>query len=406
MIMNLLTRAAKPTIHVEAYAPNLGVMASWQNALWGNWPGYESFPWQYATEDEALDLAVVGGFLDIMVSLINQMPLNGYRDPQGGTPEPLIPNPPVLDNPSPGGNRTFGDFVQEYVKDMLLHGNYVAVLGAPGRLGWPDVIYPVPWGQWSVITTPYIAYEIGGIRYSADDVFHCRRNSATGSIMGRGLMEMYPRLLANAVAAEVYAGRYFEGGAVPPAQITHPDPDLTQENAESLKAKWKLAVQARQAIVTPFGTDVKTFSGNAEEAQLAETRKANAQALAIAVGIPGALLGLDAPSLTYRNITDVFQQFITTTVMGYLSPLEQQFTLQTLPRGNKARFTTGNVLRPDLASRVTIAVQGLGGNVFNRDEARALVDLPPDPASDPEASSPAVDETDIPPSLAIVGGSQ
>jgi phage portal protein BeeE len=95
----------------------------------------------------------------------------------------------------------------------------------------------------------------------------------------------------------------------------------------------------------------------------------------MAIGIPGALLGLDSPSLTYRNITDVFQQFITTTVMAYLVPLEQQLSLQCLPRNQEARFFQANVLRPDMEARVKLANEAMGSGLFTRDEARAFFDL-------------------------------
>jgi phage portal protein BeeE len=93
------------------------------------------------------------------------------------------------------------------------------------------------------------------------------------------------------------------------------------------------------------------------------------------MGIPGALLGLDSPSLTYRNITDVFQQFITTTVMSYIVPLEQQLSAQALPSQSLARFQQANVLRPNLEARVTLATQCLQSGLFSRDEARMFFDL-------------------------------
>jgi len=93
------------------------------------------------------------------------------------------------------------------------------------------------------------------------------------------------------------------------------------------------------------------------------------------MGIPGALLGLDSPSLTYRNITDVFQQFITTTVMAYIVPFEQQLSLQCLPRTTEARFFQANVLRPDISARVDLATKTLQAGLFSVAEARSFFNL-------------------------------
>jgi HK97 family phage portal protein len=378
MIGRLLARAAPPKRQNNiGPAGALDGIPGWQNNTYGTWWPDDAYPWRYVTEEEAEGLAVVSGFMGILTSLVEQMPLVASKGV--GLPDEEWP---VLRNPVPGGNRVLSDFVTEYVRDMALHGNYLAVLGDPAWHGWPDVLYPVPWGQWSIQTGSdgwSYWYDIGGVQYAPTEVFHARRNCRTGQLMGRGFMELNRRLIATCVAAECFAAQYFDGGAVPPAQVTHPNPDLTQDQANDLKAKWRAAVRTREAVVTPIGTTVTPLTSDADKAQLTDSRRFNAQQLAMAVGIPGALLGLDSPSLTYRNITDVFSQFVTTTVMGYLAPLEQQLTLQCLPRGTTARFATSTILRPDLAQRVSIAVQGLTGGVFTADEARALLDLGPLP---------------------------
>jgi HK97 family phage portal protein len=154
--------------------------------------------------------------------------------------------------------------------------------------------------------------------------------------------------------------------------LKHPNPELTQLQADALKAKMKEVAQKREWAIAPGGTDLEVLDSNAEDAQLNETRKLNSQQLAMAMGIPGALLGLDAPSLTYRNITDVFQQFLTTTVMSYMVPLEQQLSSQCLPRTTQARFNQAAVLRPDMAARVDLAIN-YGSRSLTMEEARALL---------------------------------
>ena len=380
-VLSLLERALKPDTRPRYDHADLTGIPPWQNPLFANWPGWEnsSFPWHYVTEREALDLPVVGGFLSILTGIVLQMPLHAYQGSRN-IGDRCISDPLVLRNPTPGPGRTFAMWVEEYLREMVLHGNYVAVLGPTDSTGWPALMYPVPCYQWNIRTygdSPEYMYEINGDVYRPQDVFHVKVKSMVGDLVGKGLMELYPRLIASSVAAETWAAMYFEGGAVPPAQIEHPNPELTQPQADELKAKWRAAVKTREAVVTPQGTIIHALDSNAEDAQLSETRRMNDQQLAMALGIPGALLGLDAPSLTYRNIVDVYQQFITSTVMGYLIPLEQQLTLQCLPRTHQAYFGTTEVLRPDLAARMDIATSGLSAGLYTSDEARALVDLPP-----------------------------
>lgn len=369
-----LLRAARPrTTPAARPAPGISALAGWQNARFGTWDTWD--PLVSVTDDEALGLPVVAAFLDSVAALAVQMGLHAW---QGG--QPTGGDPPILRNPTPGPNRTLVDFIGEYVRALALRGNYVAVLGDDSWSGWPEVLYPVPAGQWAVEALPSgeVVYTIAGARYPARDVFHVARGCEPGELAGRGLLDSHRQLLASAVTAERWAAKYYLTGAAPPAVLRHPDPDLTQENADLLKTKYNQATRNREALVVPAGTEVDVVASDAEKAQLADTRRANDAKLAVACGIPGALLGLEGPSLTYRNITDVFQQFLTTTVVGtYLRPLEEQLSSSCLPRGTEARFATAAVLRPDLGARVTIAVQARTGGLITLNEGRAMLDLPP-----------------------------
>jgi HK97 family phage portal protein len=381
--MPLLKALKRPHVRVSraGYAQSLEPVAAWQHALrpevWESaWA--DPFPWHYVTEEEALDLPVVAGFMQITSSLLLQMPLHGYRR-MGTSPQTALEkDPPILVNPTPGEGRTFGDFITEYLQDMVLYGNYVSVLGPLNSQGWPELMVPIPVGQWQVVARGQEGdyyYLVNGAVYEKERIFHVMLNKSCSNLVGKGALQLYRRLIASSVAAERWAALYFEGGAVPPGVLEHPNPDLTTDQASLLKSKMKSVAMSREWAVVPQGTKLNVLDGNAEESQLNETRKMNAQQLAMAMGIPGALLGLDSPSLTYRNITDVFQQFITTTVMSYIVPLEQQLSTQCLPYNQEARFFQANVLRPDMAARVTLANEAMGSGLFTRDEARAFFDL-------------------------------
>lgn len=383
-LLNLLQRA-KPTVYHQGGSLSSGSMAAvaaWQEAMRpGSWATAigDGYPWHYVTEEEALGLPVVAGFMNITSSLLLQMPLHGYRKlPGQDQTEALDRDPPILVNPTPGPTRTFVDFITEYLHDMVLYGNYVAVLGPKNATGYPDMMVPIPVGQWSVLTDQASGthwYSINNTVFEPDQVFHVMMNKDSNDLVGKGALQMYRRLIASSVAAERWAALYFDGGAVPPGVVKHPNPELTQAQADGLKAKMKAVAMAREWAVVPGGTELETLDSNAEESQLNETRKLNSQQLAMAMGIPGALLGLDSPSLTYRNITDVFQQFITTTVMSYIVPLEQQLTAQALPLQTVARFQQANVLRPNLEARVDLAVKCVQSGLFSVEEARTFFDL-------------------------------
>src|SRR4051812_25927248 len=185
--MPLLKALRRP--HVKLHrnplaAQSLLPIAAWQEAerpgTWGTaWQ--DDFPWHYVTEEEALDLPVIAGFMQITQSLLMQMPLHAYRQPRGGPQIPLEVDPPVLINPTPGDGRTFVDFIVEYMQDMVLYGNYVAVLGPPNAQGWPEVMVPIPVGQWQINDQGTLGdyyYLINGRKYDKSEVFHVMLNKS------------------------------------------------------------------------------------------------------------------------------------------------------------------------------------------------------------------------------------
>lgn len=389
MIGRVLSRARPPD--VAMVAPMMPM---------GPWPFASDVlmdPLPMVTEAEARDLPVVSAALAMLCSLILQMRLQAHSGVN------VIPTPQILRNPAPGGNRVLHDWLCETLTDLLLFGNAFAVLGDPGRSGWPDMMYPVPWGSWSMRDDGY--YQVGSDVYRPQDVFHVRRNCRTGEHMGRGLLQTHARLVAGAVAAERWAQQYYDGGACPPVAVTNAG-EMTQEQAEMLKLRFDTAAKQRKAVITQTGTTITPLNSDADGAQLNESRRWGAQQLAMALQIPGALLGLDSPSLTYKNITDVFSQWISTTVMGYLVPIEMQLTSQCLPRNVEAKFDVSAVLRPDLAGRVALATQGLAGGIFTTTEARQMVDLPDaDPANLQAPQAPPAAATPAPtPALSLVPG--
>lgn len=382
MIRTVLERAKPPTTRPVA-APTA---EAWGPLPWRIGDPYPDVfdPLMYVSEDAVLDLAVVAAFLQTTCSLLTQMPLGAYVGAD------QVRTPPILTNPAPGGNRTFADFACEFFRDVALYGNFLAILGDPGGTGWPTVLYPVPFSQWSLDDNGN--YRVGADVYRPDETFHVRRNCCTGEMVGRGLMQTHRRLLGSCVAAERWASTYFDGGAVPPFVYKRGDTEITQEQADRLKFRLLALLRRREPAVIRGNDDIVALNVDADKAQMTESRRWNSHQLAVCLGFPPALVGLESPSMTYQNVETVAQQYVTTTVMSYLRPMEEQFTLQCLPRGYVARFDLSAILRPNLAERVDLAVKGLGGGVYTVDEARELVDLPPATEAAPglDVSEPAL----------------
>ena len=357
-------------------------------------------------EADILAIPAVSASLALITSYATQMPLQAVED--AIEPAAVVdPTPPILRCPTGdprATNLTLADWVESVIRDLALWGDYLGVLGPAAWDGWPRFLYPVPpWGWFSKYSGGRVVYTVGDTEYDPIDIFHVSINRSTGELRGRGLLSTHGDTVAAAVQAERWAARYFQGGGAPGLHISHPNPDLTQAQADDLKAKYVASNTAgpRGALITPVGTQIDVLPSDAESAQLVEARKWSNAALAIALGVQPAMLGLEGPSMTYRNIADVAQQLVSTTEMRYLVPVEQQLTAQCLPRGIRARFSTAALVRPDWGSRMTQALAGFSGGLLTNAEARAMLDLQPEPEleNQPEpATDPALNPAEPGPS--------
>jgi HK97 family phage portal protein len=353
------------------------------DGMFGNIPG--SFPW--VSEWSARQIPALTAGMRLISGVIMQMPLQHKRGD-----EVVDPPAPIIANPAPGPNRCLADFVDEYVSDILLYGNYAALIGPPDSTGWPTQLIPldvttVAVGRHPMTGQPLYAIDGWDEAIPADLMFHVAIDKRSGELRGRGLIPTLSASLDAALAANAYAGRYFTESGVPSGVITDSRPNLTQDQATELKQKWKSAVSGTPTpVVVPSSTTFTPLASDAEGAQLVQARQWNAQEVAMELGIPPYLLGIESQRHTYSNAETEFGRFVTTTIMRLLTPLEQQIGLQCLPRGNVAQFATAALLRPDTSTRAQAAVTLFGADLITQEEARTLAGFPSAGGPDVEAA--------------------
>jgi HK97 family phage portal protein len=347
-------------------------------------PGY----WQpYVSEWMARGVPALTAGMRLISGVAMQLPLRQKRGD-----EVLDPPATIISNPTPGPNRTAADFIDEYISDVLLYGNYAALLGPLDSTGWPMSLIPLDVTTVSVARDPATwqpVYSLEGMEeyLPADRIFHVAIDKRSGELTGRGVLPTMTAAIAASLAADAYAGQYFTSSAVPSGVITDTRPNLTQDQATELKQKWMQATAGtRVPVVIPPSTTFQPLATDADKAQLVQARQWDATMVAMILGVPPFLLGIETQRHTYTNAESEFGRFITTTMMRLLTPLESQISAQCLPRGNKAEFWTGALLRADTTTRANAAVSLYGAEIITLEEARTLAGFPA--AGGPEESEP------------------
>src|SRR6516225_7095596 len=134
----------------------------------------------YVSEWAARGVPALTAGMRLISGIVMQLPLRQKR-------ADVVIDPPaaVIANPAPGPNRTVADYVDEYVSDVLMYGNHVALLGPPDSTGWPAFLVPVDVTQVSVARAPDTwapIYALEGLDEAipADRVFHVAIDKRSG----------------------------------------------------------------------------------------------------------------------------------------------------------------------------------------------------------------------------------
>ena len=322
--------------------------------------------------ESTLSVPAIWRATTMIADSVGVMPLQAYRNDQK-----IEPTPRLLERPNPLETRI--ETISAMVAALLLHGNYVAILGEPGPTGYPESIYPVAPERVTIMKIDgRKIFRIDETDYSADQIFHIKGFSLPGDVAGIGIIAAQRQGIGAAVAVMEYAARYFNGGAMPSYIIKSSNPDLEENEAELLKIKWMehYGGKSRIPAVLNASTDIEPLTANANDSQLVEARNQAVSDSANIVGVPGNMVGAPNTSRTYSNVEAQGLEYLRTSIAPLTTRIEASFT-DYLPRGQVAKFNYDSLLRADTYTRYQAHKLALDAGFLTVDEIRELEDLPP-----------------------------
>jgi HK97 family phage portal protein len=322
--------------------------------------------------ESTLSVPAIWRATTMIADSVGVMPLQAYRNDQK-----IEPTPRLLERPNPLETRI--ETISAMVAALLLHGNYVAILGEPGPTGYPESIYPVAPERVTIMKIDgRKIFRIDETDYTSDQIFHIKGFSLPGDVAGIGIIAAQRQGIGAAVAVMEYAARYFNGGAMPSYIIKSSNPDLEENEAELLKIKWMehYGGKSRIPAVLNASTDIEPLTANANDSQLVEARNQAVSDSANIVGVPGNMVGAPNTSRTYSNVEAQGLEYLRTSIAPLTTRIEATFT-DYLPRGQMAKFNYDSLLRADTYTRYQAHKLALEAGFLTVDEIRELEDLPP-----------------------------
>jgi len=365
MLGRLLKRQIQPSMVYTSsgYIDSLGRVGRFFE---GNWAG------AYVDQNTALGIPAIYRGVTLISDAIGALPLCAYRNKRE-----VLPTPQILLRPVP--NETRMETISAMAAALIIHGNYVAVLGEPGANGLPDSIYPVSPDRVQVTRdNGRIIYKIDERSYDQSEIMHIKNFTLPGDLVGKGILAVAKQALGKEIAINEYAARYFDGGVNPTAVIKSANPDLSQEEADALKSAWMAMYSSRNRspVVMNSSTDFEVLSSNAAESQLVEAQTAGLTEAANILGLPPYFLGSPNSSRTYSNVVEENLQLIKWSIQPIAERIEAAFS-DLLVRGQTAGFKYDSLLKTDTASRYNAYATALSSGFLSVDEVREYENLDP-----------------------------
>lgn len=295
-----------------------------------------------------------------------------------GHPEKISPTPPLLYQPFPPEVRV--DTFSGWHLDLLWHGNAIGIFTELNRYGWPDAVVPVPADSVMVerVGRQLPDWPVGALRYwaggqwwPADRVLHVKGLARPGSLRGMGILEAHlSGTLALAKNLQQQAASVADH-AVPSVLIESLDPDLEQEDADALKAKYMASQRTRSPMVLNPTTKITPLAWNPDESQLIEARQLSLVEQALIFGLDPSWLGAAQSSRVYSNLEGEAINLVRFSMLEHFARFEQTLTAA-MPRGTWVEANLDSLLRADTLTRYQAHALAIQNRILTDDEVREI----------------------------------
>lgn len=325
-----------------------------------------------ANVERALRLVPVYSATRIIADDIACLPLQNFRKRPDGTREDA-PLPALFQRPAAEG--TAFDWTFQAVSSLTLTGNTTGVatgwsMGVPTGIEWlhPESVEVVKIdGVWE--------WFFNGVRLDKRDVIHIAGYTLPGSPVGMSPIRAFAMSLDTGIYATEFGRDWFRNGSTPSA-VLESDQVITQDQATTLKERFKAAARGRDVVALGLNTKYRPISVPAGESQFLESVRMSATQIANVYGLrPERIGGETGNSLTYANVE---QNSINdaSALRPWVARLEACFRSFARP-GEYQRFNLDAIIRADLKTRYEAHGIALDKKFLTVDEVRALEDRQP-----------------------------
>lgn len=324
-----------------------------------------------------LALAPVYASVTLITDALSTAPLNAYRKVVNGQSGAILNTQPDLVADPGVGRVTLSTWLTQCTASLLLRGNAYGIVagvtpgGIVSKIKWlnPDTMSVDESGDAPV-------YKTGGVVIPPGQIVHIPAFTLPGTVVGLSPMTLFRLAIEMGLNAQQFGHDLLQNGVAPSGKLVNKTTTITPSEADSIKKRFREAVQSRDIFVTGNDWDYSALSMSGADSQFIETMKITATQIASIYHVqPEDIGGSTGGSMTYATLESNERKFNKRTLLPWAKRIEDCLDAL-LPGPQYVKFDLDASVRGDLMTRMAAYKLALESGVYTLTDVRAKENLP------------------------------
>jgi HK97 family phage portal protein len=345
-----------------------------------------SLPYGPATQvspTTALTFSAVWAAMRLLSESISTLPVGVFRRENNGDNVEVNSDLSFLIKYQPNTYQNKITFYEKIIMDMLSDGNsYVQIVR--NRNGRVLELLPLNYGDVTTYTLDnklYYSNEDSGETIDSENILHFKMITGPDGITGLSPIEQCKNAIGWGMDVQEYSSTFFKNGGKL-SGILESDRALSEQAIDRLRNSFNKNYGtlngSNQTAVLEEGLKYKSISVTPDQAQFLASRQFSIQEVARIFGLPPHLLK-DLSASSFNNIEMQSQEFVSYSLMPYISKIELEMSLKLFRRNNIGReyikFNVNGLLRGNVKDRADYYKTAITNGWMTVNEVREKEDL-------------------------------
>ena len=340
-------------------------------------------PAQTVSPETALTFSAVWAAMRLLSESISTLPVGVFRRENNGDNVEVNSDLSFLVKYQPNTYQNKITFYEKIIMDMLSDGNsYVQIVR--NRNGRVLELLPLNYGDVETYTLDnklYYSDEKSGQTHDSENILHFKMITGPDGITGLSPIEQCRKAIGWGMDVQEYSSTFFKNGGKL-SGILESDRALSEQAIDRLRNSFNknygTLSGSNQTAVLEEGLKYKSISVTPDQAQFLASRQFSIQEVARIFGLPPHLLK-DLSASSFNNIEMQSQEFVSYSLMPYISKIELEMSLKLFRRNNIGReyikFNVNALLRGNVKDRADYYKTAITNGWMSINEVRQKEDL-------------------------------